>query len=299
MTATLTCRMKSYIQPFERELALQELRVLSQLEKSDLKSVAESDTEFRVATSCKASELVSRLAYWETIADSKSVQVTLQSLRESTVNLVRNGVALDALRKQLPFVSEIPLPNRRCLRYGTHGIHEYRGKFFPQLVRALVNIAGLKPGDVVGDPMSGSGTTVAEALLMGCFGRGIDMNPLSVLISKTKSQLLSANAEVLVAGYEQVRSELLTTETRTPRNLKYLKSLPAEDQRYLKDWFSEEVLSGLDDISLSIANLHDSDSKALARVALSNIIRSVSWQKNDDLRVRKEIRLDDEIDPKR
>ena len=34
-------------------------------------------------------------------------------------------------------------------------------------------------------------------------------------------------------------------------------------------------------------------------VALSNILRRVSWQKNDDLRVRKEVRLDAEIDPKK
>ena len=32
-------------------------------------------------------------------------------------------------------------------------------------------------------------------------------------------------------------------------------------------------------------------------LSLSNVIRSVSWQKNDDLRVRKELRLDVEIDP--
>ena len=33
------------------------------------------------------------------------------------------------------------------------------------------------------------------------------------------------------------------------------------------------------------------------RLALSNIIRSVSWQKGDDLRVRKEVRPDADIDP--
>ena len=35
----------------------------------------------------------------------------------------------------------------------------------------------------------------------------------------------------------------------------------------------------------------------LMRLALSNIIRSVSWQKGDDLRVRKEVRPDADIDP--
>ncbi len=79
----------------------------------------------------------------------------------------------------------------------------------------------------------------------------------------------------------------------------YFESLPEEDQKYLSCWFSTDVLDGLDDITQAIARLSDENAKALAKISLSNIIRSVSWQKNDDLRVRKEIRLDVEIDPKK
>ena len=39
--------------------------------------------------------------------------------------------------------------------------------------------------------------------------------------------------------------------------------------------------------------------KNLFIVCLSNIIRKVSWQKDADLRVRKDVRLDAEIDPKK
>jgi site-specific DNA-methyltransferase (cytosine-N4-specific) len=111
--------------------------------------------------------------------------------------------------------------------------------------------------------------------------------------------LLSADAAGLATGYEQIRTELLSTEVRRIKRLEYFESLPAEDQEYLQAWFSTDVLAGLDDISGAIARLPNEDLKTLARVALSNIIRSVSWQKDDDLRVRKEVRLDVEIDPKK
>ncbi len=72
--------------------------------------------------------------------------------------------------------------------YGSHGWHRYVGRFPPQLVRALINYFGLKSGDVVCDPFLGSGTTLVEARLLGLKGLGIEICPLSSLISRTKSQ---------------------------------------------------------------------------------------------------------------
>lgn len=296
---TLKVRMKPYIQPFERVLALRELQAVAGAEPRVVGPMDETSTDFEIRSPRTHVELGGRLAYWETVEHGKHTVTTEQSLREATVNLVRNGVAIDTLRQQLPFGNEVPLPNRRCLRYGTHGLHEYRGKFFPQLVRSLINISGTPQGGVVADPMSGSGTTVVEAVLTGCHGRGLDMNPLSVFMGNTKANLLSANAERLRAGYEQIRNELLAAEGRKKESLIYFESLPTIDQAYLSSWFSADVLAGLDDISRAIQHVDDERTRDFMRVSLSNIIRRVSWQKDDDLRVRKEIRLDVEIDPKR
>ena len=296
---TLRVRMKSYIQPFERELALRELQAVSVSGTNPrfLGLFEETSMDFEFRSTRTLSDLVERLAYWETVEQGSRTVVTSQSLRESTVNLVRNGTALEALRQQLPFQSDVPLPNRRCLRYGTHGIHEYRGKFFPQLVRSLINISGTLPGGVVADPMSGSGTTAVEALLAGCRGLGIDMNPLSVFLGRVKCGLLSADAESLAASYGQLRDELLAPNKRKAKRLNYLESLPKADQEYLSGWFSKDVLAELDDINLAIGRITDEHARDLMRTSLSNILRSVSWQKVDDLRVRKEIRLNIEADP--
>jgi len=125
------------------------------------------------------------------------------------------------------------------------------------------------------------------------------MNPLSVFLGQVKCKLLSADAEKLAASYDQVRAELLAAEKRKGKQLDYFDSLQKNDQEYLSAWFSEDVLVGLDDISRAIARVPDEHAQDLMHTSLSNILRSVSWQKNDDLRIRKEIRLDVEIDPKR
>lgn len=297
MTA-VRCRIKDYIQPFERSLALQELLAVAATKPIPVDD-AETSTEFIVSTSSSLATLAGRLAYWEVISSKAKAVTTAQSLRESTVNVVRNGIDLAALKELLPFKKDVPLPNRRCLRYGTHGIHEYRGKFFPQLVRSLINISGTKPGGIVADPMSGSGTTVVEAVLFGCTGLGLDMNPLSTFLGNTKSELLSAEPAKLEGAYRKVRAAVLAPETRGKRKLTYLLSLPKPDQVYLKNWFGEEVLVGLDEIATLIKSVAYAPARNLMWIALSNILRSVSWQKDDDLRVRKDVRLDVEIDPKK
>lgn len=292
----LNARMKPYIQPFERTLALKELHALTGIEPLSTDLDSKTSVDFEIYYPHSHDILAQRLAYWETIRNGEQVTVTKQSLREATVGFLRNGVELDLLHQHLPFKNTSQLPKRRCLRYGTHGLHEYRGKFFPQLVRSLINISGTRSG-IVADPMSGSGTTIVEAILAGCCGQGLDLNPLSIFISNTKAKLLSADAKYLYQGYEHIRNHLLTIKDTKKTELRYFESLPKIDQSYLSAWFSTEVLAELDEIVLSIEKLDVECLRDFMWVALSNILRRVSWQKNDDLRVRKEIRTDTQIEP--
>jgi site-specific DNA-methyltransferase (cytosine-N4-specific) len=292
----ITCRLKPYIQPFERKLALEELRVLSGTVPIPVDGTGEKALIFSVRSCQQPFRLADRLAYWETVHGDRA-HLTRQVCLEATANLVRNGTAFKTIQACLPFQEDPPLPNRRCLRYGTHGIHEYRGKFFPQLVRALMNIAFTKPRALVADPMCGSGTTLVEGIVSGHKAIGLDLNPLSVLLSRVKCSLLFIDAKRISTAYEKARDKLLHAKPMRAGKLSYFTSLPVADQDYLMRWFAPQILSDLDQIMIEIDSAHPAVVRDLMRISLSNILRRVSWQKEADLRVRKEIRFDEDIDP--
>lgn len=294
----LVCKIKPYIQPFERVLAFKEIRKLALCDPAPgLNEKFDDALIFNINTDASVDFLLDNLTYWESVGkDDFSSRLTRQVKREATVSLVRNGIQPDALRKTLPFEHDAPLPNRRVLRYASHGIHEYRGKFFPQLVRSLLNATGIERDAIVLDTMCGSGTTPVEAMLWGCNAVGIDYNPLSVLISQAKCEILDVDPDLLNTAYEAIKKDLLNRSGR-PRDRKWIEFLPASSQKYLANWFSVDVLTDLDMI---IRRVHATKNESIRKfflLALSNIIRKVSWQKIDDLRVRKDVRLDIDIDP--
>jgi len=85
---------------------------------------------------------------------------------------------------------------RSVNQYLTHWIYPYKGKFHPQMIRALLNIIGLKEGDTVLDPFIGSGTTAVEAQLLGINCIGIDISPLSVIQSKVKTESIEVLPQI-------------------------------------------------------------------------------------------------------
>jgi len=85
---------------------------------------------------------------------------------------------------------------RSVNQYLTHWIYPYRGKFHPQMVRALLNILGVSEGARVLDPFLGSGTTALESLLLGAECIGVDRSPVCILVAKVKTQAYLAAPEI-------------------------------------------------------------------------------------------------------
>ena len=81
--------------------------------------------------------------------------------------------------------------------YATHGLFPYRGKFHPQLIKAIINIIGVGRGDIILDPMCGSGTTNVEAALMGINSFAIDASPFCRFMTKVKRDSLSLPPKAL------------------------------------------------------------------------------------------------------
>lgn len=81
-------------------------------------------------------------------------------------------------------------------QYLTHWIYPYKGKFHPQMIRALMNIIKIQNGETLFDPFVGSGTAVLEAQILGINAIGLDISPLCVLISKVKTESVDVLDEI-------------------------------------------------------------------------------------------------------
>jgi DNA modification methylase len=113
----------------------------------------------------------------------------------------------------------------------SHDIHYYKAKFFPRMVRALINIGS---NTIDGAPLKvidnfvGSGTTLLEAATLGFESMGIDLDPLSVLISNTKIEVLNYDSSLLGKEYVRIIDEIEMSRSgqrtllRDPQLGKYL-----------------------------------------------------------------------------
>ncbi len=129
---------------------------------------------------------------------------------------------------------------RSINQYLTHWIYPYRGKFHPQMVRALLNILGVTHHSVVLDPYMGSGTTALESALIGAASVGIDVSPLCVLLTRVKTQS--------VFGLEQIRARveaLLKQDVLGPHD----SSIASDDEAVVRDFVTMARLVTFSDIS--------------------------------------------------
>jgi DNA modification methylase len=93
----------------------------------------------------------------------------------------------------------------------THYMHPYKGRFHPKMVRALLNYVYPKEKGLVMDNFAGCGTLLVEATWMGLDNIGVEINPLSVLMSNVKCDALTFSPEELKKAINQYIQELKET----------------------------------------------------------------------------------------
>ncbi len=135
----------------------------------------ELDLAYSEFKSLSAQELIERGAYFRAAngVPTYHYQICLET---------PNQVSASATRARKQFFEA----NVFAVGYATHGLFPYRGKFHPQMIKAVMNIIGLKPGELVLDPMVGCGTTCVEASIIGVNSIGIEPNPFACLMSRAK-----------------------------------------------------------------------------------------------------------------
>lgn len=170
--------------------------------------------------------------------------------------------------------------NRQATRYSVHGLHEYKGKFNPQVAKALLNIFGVEPGQRILDPFCGSGTALVECSHLGIASRGIDVNPLAVFLSNAKLRALATPA-----------AELRTALSGLARSLQSADGKGAEvggGSRcdYLKSWFDKDILRTIETVLERVRETTGCLADFFLAAA-SNLLRDYSLQDPNDLRVRR------------
>jgi hypothetical protein len=139
--------------------------------------------------------------------------------------------------------------------YATHGMHSYAAKCPPQLARYAIETYS-HPGDVVLDPMVGSGTTLVETHLSGRHGIGIDIDPLSCLIARVKSTVISdheiEDAQKIIVDQFKSKKIDLYLEYPIPRTDRFNQLIDFPNREY---WFTPQVQSNLVTLSYILSNI--------------------------------------------
>lgn len=181
------------------------------------------------------------------------------------------------------------MPGRNSRRknstYFVHGAHRYKGKFYPQLAKSLLNLSGLDLGrSLVADPFGGSGTVALESVLNGFDAFSVDCNPVAAAIAQAKFAMIDASRDAVKASIVRLRAELASA----PRNGSgEFTQFTAELLPELERWFPELSLRKLDWLLARIRAETDQDLVGLLEVITSDIIREVSQQEPKDLRIRR------------
>jgi DNA modification methylase len=173
---------------------------------------------------------------------------------------------------------------RKNSKYVTHGIHYYKGKFYPQLAKVLLNISKTQPRENVLDPFCGSGTVLLESYLNGFRSFGCDLNPLAVEMAKAKLEILLVDTNSFDKSIEKLGSKL-SCRMESFHQDRFPESCRAEMER----WFPKPVLSKvawlLDQID--VASNGDYRLRNYFLILASSIVRRISQQEPSDLRIRK------------
>jgi 16S rRNA G966 N2-methylase RsmD len=169
----------------------------------------------------------------------------------------------------------------------THQMFRFPAKFHPPIARQLI-LDHTSEGDVVCDPFCGSGTLLVEAAVTGRSAVGVDVDPLSVFLSRVKSSkvdmdALRSAAEVLTdalrplkrppAEYRQrVHDDLDETEYREQLVGHAAPAIPN-----LLHWFRRYVIIDLLRIKRAIQELPvDGQTRDVLRLVFASTLRGAS-----------------------
>ncbi len=150
-----------------------------------------------------------------------------------------------------------------------HEFYRYPARFSPLLARAAIEVF-TSPRDLVIDPLTGGGTSVVEAQLLGRHSVAADISPLATFITTAKTTLYSSEALDQLQHFGDAARHLSMTAGVSLQNSwaeqGYWRNISNQ-----KTWRIRNLL--LNGIK-ALKTLHSTDARTLGRCAL---LRTGQW----------------------
>lgn len=149
----------------------------------------------------------------------------------------------------------------------THNFYSYPARFSPELVKEIIKNFS-SSGDWVFDPFMGGGTSVVEALAMGRYAIGVDINSLAWFVSVSKTTPISSNDILQLREWVSSISSV------------QIEDYPSLEIHELKRHFPKGFLHSLDAFLESTDRLKSQNAKRLARLVMLKVYQSALSDRN-------------------
>ena len=149
-------------------------------------------------------------------------------------------------------------------------VHWHPCRFVAQIPASLIGLLS-KPGDTVLDPFCGAGTTLVEAQRLGRQPIGIDINPISTLISRSKLGIVSAEAvSKAIARYKRI----IVNASSDKEFARSIETYEVPESVQLEKWYHRDTARQLAFLWTLISR-STSSHRDLLRAAFSGILIAV------------------------
>lgn len=160
-------------------------------------------------------------------------------------------------------------------RSSGHGLFQYPAMMLPELQGALLDdVVAADPSVAsVVDPFAGSGTVLLEALRRGLKFRGLDVNPLAVLLCAVKARVYDAERLSEAFARALVRARICTAVCGVPAAA--------------APWFSSAVQAQLGCLRRAVREEPDQDLRRAMWVCLAETIRLTSDSRTSTVKLHR------------
>ena len=160
-------------------------------------------------------------------------------------------------------------------------IHKYPATMIPQIGIEILKELKINGGKLL-DPYCGSGSSFIAGLECGFSEMyGFDINPLAVMISKTKFTKINVSEVVF---YQQKLRNAIYEFIKKNKNIEKIK---VPDFYNIRFWFSSHVLQNLSIIRHFLNKIKEENVKRLFLIPFSETIRECSYTRNHEFKLYK------------